>query len=167
MPKVRVKSFFNKAAVRDLLSVDNTILENAGELIADRIVSLARRGRRMKADGATESLPKLAKSTIKSRKAYSGKEGEEFEAGRTRSNITLTGELLESLKFTVNEKKQTIDIFFDGGHKGGFSNDELFGWLKELDPKYDILALNKSTQKKVLGLVRKALTKKLKRNNRR
>lgn len=167
MAKVRVKSFLNRRAIRELLSIDNTILENAGELIADRIATLAQRGRRMKQDGSTQSLPKLSKATIKSRKNYKGKTGEGFDDGRTRSNITLTGELLESLSFTVNEKKQTIDVFFDGDHSGGFTNDELFGWLKDIDKKYDVLTLNKSAQKKVLSLVRRALTKKLRRSNQR
>lgn len=167
MAKVRVKSFISARAIREQLSLDDTILENAGELIADRIYKLAKRGRRMKPDGSTQSLPKLAKSTIKSRKTFKGSTGEEFDADRTRSNLTLSGELLDSLRFTVNEKKQTIDIFFDGDHTGGFSNDQLFTWLKQIDPKYDVLTLNKSAQKKVLSLVRREISKKLKRSNRR
>lgn len=167
MAKVRVRSFINARAIRELLDVDSSILDNAGELIADRIYSLARRGRRMKNDGTTESLPKLKKSTIKSRKEYAGKKGESFDEGRTRSNMTLSGELLDSIRFISNERKQTVEIFFDGNHTGGFSHDDLFNWLKQIDPKYDILTVNKSTQKKVISLVRKALSKKLRRSNRR
>lgn len=167
MAKVRIKSFVTARAIRELLDIDSSILDNAGELIADRIYSLAKRGRRMKPDGSTESLPKLEKSTIKTRKAYSGKTGEAFDDSRTRSNLTLTGELLDSIRFISDEKKQTVEIFFDGDHTGGFSNDELFGWLKGINKKYDVLTLNKGAQKKVLSLVRRALTKKLKRNNQR
>lgn len=167
MARVRVKSFVTARAIRELLDLNDTVLENAGEIIADRIVSLARRGRRMKQDGSTESLPKLAKSTIKSRKAFAGRTGESFDPNRTRSNLTLTGELLDSLRFTVDERNQRIEIFFDGEHDGGFSNDQLFSWLQEIDPKYNILTVNQSAQRKVLSLVRRALNRKLRRSNRR
>lgn len=167
MARVKVKSFVTARAIRELLDINDSVLDNAGEVIADRIYNLAKRGRRMKQDGTTESLPKLAKSTQRTRRNFTGSTGDRFDEGRTRSNLTLTGALLDSLKFESDERKQEIELFFEGQHEGdNFSNDQLLSWLIEIDPKYNVLTLNNKTIAKVIRVVNRALDRKLRANNR-
>ncbi|MGB0257745.1 MAG: hypothetical protein ACPGES_03740 [Coraliomargarita sp.] len=68
-------------------------------------------------------LKKLSKAYIDFRRKFSGRTGEFFKPAK--SNLTFTGQLLESLKARSNVRTQVITLFVSGRRDDGLTNKEV------------------------------------------
>jgi len=74
-------------------------------------------------------LKKLSKAYIDFRRSFSGRTGEFFKP--SKSNLTFTGQLLESLKARSNVRQQTITLFASGRRDDGLKNEEVAEYVAE------------------------------------
>jgi len=121
-------------AVNEIIS-DQELKTAVGEFAIQRLKYQARISRPIT---ASKTLPKLKTSTIKNR-AYLAKYNATHPAFElTRSNLTITGALIDSLKYAFGAKG-VINFFFAGDHprylgKSGYigkvvKNSQLAEWL--------------------------------------
>lgn len=106
-----LKSKIEKAPTEYLKTDDG---EKTAQKIVDNLVARTRLGYAVKKfSGPRGKFEKLKKSTIKKRRKYEAN----LKTGFTkpgRSNLTATGQLLDSLKYRIENDK--ITLFFDGDH---------------------------------------------------
>lgn len=143
-PKVFVE--IEKSIIKDINQVlsSREMMSEVGEFTVERLRYEARTGR--PANFARSTKP-LESSTIANRR-YLAKHNpthETFEP--TRSNLTLTGQFLDSLKYVV-KGAGLLEIFFDGNHRGYLSgtgnrgksipNAKLAEYLKDIDKRFAV-----------------------------
>lgn len=112
-----IKKIEKLPEVIDEYSKTNAFKEMA-QLIVDGIVKRTRLGDSVKKfDGPSEKFAELAKSTIEQRKKYKKnlKKFGKKTTSTTRSNLTATGEMLDSMKWKA--KGSEITIYLDGDHE--------------------------------------------------
>jgi len=125
-------------------------LKDLGEFAADMIKKRTRRGRGVKRPGAARAnaLKGLADSTIKNREFY--RKLLHSDTSPRKSNLTFTGQLLESIKLrvrrgavTIGPRGRRVDIF---GKKAKITNDRLAVIVSRDRP---FMSLTRGEQKKL------------------
>lgn len=118
------------------VKTDAQTLNDIGELLRDEVIGFTRSGKSVSTNG---SFPQLADSTIKSRKNLSKYNQTDALYSPARSNLTFTGELLESLTIKTKVREGSVEVLPQGNHKGyktktgrGKSelNRDIFDWLE-------------------------------------
>jgi len=168
---------------RDLMTKDAIYVEIAN-FSKERIQSFARLQKRMEQDGADKvPMPKLSKNYIEYRRKQSywrtinGKkvkfEGADpehkgtdkfFFPNVTRSQLTLTGQLLRGLTAKIIRKgidKGKIEIEISGSRDDGKTNKQIYKYLNDRDSGYNILALSKKAIERIRTIVLNQLRKEL------
>lgn len=167
-----------KGLVKDIEEIlsSREMLKEVGEFTVERLRYQARIGR--PANFARSTKP-LEESTIRNRK-YLAKHNpthETFEP--TRSNLTITGQFLDSLKYAVRGTG-LLEIFFDGNHRGYLSgtgkrgksipNAKLAEYLKDIDKRFAVfdssLDDNETFKTRVKTIVRRFIRRGLAVRNR-
>jgi hypothetical protein len=118
----RVKVKFDSVAAskklemqfKDKVKFNRQMNEEIGEFLVQRIRSEARRGRPL---NKSRRFPNLKSSSVRSRDRLSrfNKTGGPFRP--SLSNLTLTGQLLDSIKFEFARAKGVIEVFARGKRK--------------------------------------------------
>ena len=120
--KVKISGIrlFNQSLKRVFRPPERTVLNKLGDAIIRLIQKRTRAGR----SSTNRTLRKLKPSTIRSRKSFArnNQTGKGFVA--SKSNLTLTGQLLESLVKRVNVSKQTVTVL-PRGRRGKKPNKNL------------------------------------------
>lgn len=162
------KERFQKIA-REVFN-DKELLGEAS-LVAIGSIKLRTRLRKMP-DGS--QIKKLSRFTIEKRKELSSngknKTHGSFEA--SKSNLTFTGQFLDSLSAKINERLASFSLFFDGVHepyksKDGknegkrISNNEIYKKQKEFGRSVLVLNPDKKFYSRVTILARNALRRRL------
>lgn len=114
-----IKRVFNQA------KTEKTLLKNIGEFTRDRIRFNARTGKSLDNNTTPEPFPKLKENTIRRREAIQRNrpgvvDSKFFKANR--ANVTLTGQLLNSLEFFI--KDNAVFIGFKKRREKIFKDDE-------------------------------------------
>lgn len=183
--RVRVPNSLKVKTARQLdkLVKNPTLLKDVKDFTVQRIVSLARLQKSMEGASRGRSLPKLSKSYIAARKGevhfrtINGKtialkgpdpdlktDPEFFQKNATKSNWTLTGQFLKSIKGRTARSKifrGSVIIAPTGRRKDGNKNVQIHRWLTQLNKKYEIFSVNKQAQKQIAKITTRFLRKKL------
>lgn len=161
------KKFKDAAKSRDML-------KEIGDFTVERIRYNARRGKPANKHGDLKEFPTLKPYTIKRRKSI-GKYNETHQAfrdTRTKSNVTITGQLLDHVRFKII-KGGVIQLFIKGsrkllrGKKGQILADQerdsekVYLQLIDLNKRYKFLTLDRKGVERVNRIVLKYLRKKL------
>lgn len=130
MAKTKARSLLTKEYFKKLLEIDESQLKQIGEFAADRIRSFARTGKSL-VTGQPKEFEPLAASTVKSRKSFAAnhRTGDFFRA--EKSNVTLTGQALESLAGKVEKSKQRVTVEAVGKRDDGLTNAQVVDFLAE------------------------------------
>ena len=157
------------------------MLNEVGKFTVERIVMSARSG---KNERTGKALPILSRSyqamrlgLVKFRTSKSGavipiQEADEslqtvdkqfFEPTRKRSNVTFTGQLLESLNYKVGKKSLFI-LFNPDTRSDGETNSKVYDFLKKIDRGYDFIGLGKVARRRVRKLVLDQFRRDLRKN---
>lgn len=156
--------------VKEAVSLfDEEFYLTLSEYVVDRITRKARAGKRLTENGDVD-LPTLSPGYVEQRKKWQ-KEGkpdlhELFRPSRKKSNLTVTGNYLESLRATkINRESRTLIVEPTGVRPEGLTNKKLAQYLRNMNKGYDIFGFDKVGRKvlktKVLNEIRKQLRKKL------
>lgn len=137
-----------KFTARDLLKIATDVNPRALEEIAEMIIrdiKLQAQGRKLgiTREGKTRRLPELSEGYKKQRRGYYSDRNllsDKTGARQQRSNITLTGDLMNGLTYEVRPNQGEIVIFFGGQHQTArLSRDELYSILLDKDERYEVL----------------------------
>lgn len=133
------------------------MLLDIGKFTVDRNKFFARKGQSLSSNDRPRDLPNLQQTTINIRKQIQKKfpefiDGQFFRADR--SNVTLSGQLLESLEFRI--KNDSVVLLFKGNRRkirkdDASTNDEVYENLVDLG--FDFLGLDEKGQKRVKRIV--------------
>jgi hypothetical protein len=138
----------------------------------------------MEQDGANKvPMPKLSKNYIEYRKKksywrtingnpvkFEGVDPDHkgtdkfFLPNVTRSQLTLTGQLLRGLEAKILRKnidKGSVELSIGGNRDDGKTNKEIYGYLTKRDEGYNILALSKKAIERIRTIVLNQLRKEL------
>ena len=149
-------------------SESKKMLDNIGDFVVTRNKFFARTGKSLSNNKAPIKLPEL-QDTSKAQRARIAKKFPEFISGKffkaERSNVTLSGQLLNSLNFKI--KKKSVVLFFKGKRKvispnDLKSNDAVYDNLVDLG--FDFLGLDEKGQKRVSKLVLDEFRRTIKKN---
>lgn len=181
MAKVRIKvdGLIEKikAAFKGTLSNDSLYVEIV-EFSVERIKQRARLGKRMVDNAGEEDLPELSENYRKYKRDITpGARGTDptfFRPSNSRSNLTLTGQLLDSLKGKILKRGPDvgkIELEFSGARKSRRdgetetkkTNQAVYKDLLDRNPKYDVLALNKKAIERIQNLCLTRLRQELRR----
>jgi hypothetical protein len=145
------------------------IMKDVGEFMVDRVKYQARIAKPFNADG---SFPDLKDSTVANRRYLAKFNEVDATFSPTRSNLTITGQFLNSLTYLV-QGPGLVQILYDGIHTGYMSgkgrvgksvaNSDLVKWLS--DKGFNVmdrsLADNQTVKRRVaaiaLGYIRRGL----------
>lgn len=105
-----INSILNKAKSLDK-KIDKPTFNEIGKLIADRIRLKTRTGTSMATDS---KLKPLAQSTKKSRQSFARNHQTGLGFRPNKSNLTLSGQLLDSVTHKVNIQDQSVLVTPDG-----------------------------------------------------
>lgn len=189
MAKAKAKLSFTSEALKKSLKIDPLVIDELAEFIVDQIRQLAQGSRKGIKGLQANPLPLLSPGYISQRQgtvqfqAVNKRTGEikdvKFQLrekpdlspntnpGIKRSNLTYSGNLLDSLTARTNKSTGTITIFFKGNHPiAKVSNNQLYKWLLQKNSDYKILGVNKTIRRRLNEKITIAVTRKL-RNLRR
>jgi len=150
------------------VSRDLQLYVNIINFAVERIKAKARLSKRMEANGTGDKrLPNLSKSYVDHKaKLTPGENGTDpdfFLPDSRVSNLTYTGQLLESINGRVIEQgpdRGRIGIEVTGNRRDGkITNKELYNKLVDKNPNYQILSLDK----KAISLIRNQILQRLRR----
>lgn len=108
-----VKNIQTKVEIflRDKL-IDNSLTNDIGKFAKERIYSFTKAGKSLVTGGALNSL---SAGYIKYRKSFAktnpGNTGKVFRP--SKSNLTLTGQMLDALKYTARPLKKIVEVFVE------------------------------------------------------
>lgn len=142
--------------------MDERFLLELGEYVSKRIVMKARMGKTMYS-GKEGKLPELSARYKKARRAMKKSGSAELDPdffSPNRSNLTLTGQYLKSIRTTkVEQAKRLVTVEPTGVRKDGMGNQQLAGYLAKM--KRNVFGIDDLTKKnikqKVLREIRKQL----------
>lgn len=151
-------------SVFDNVKKDKTTQQQIAKFVVDRIVALARTGKTA-GSGERKDLPKLSKSYRDYRKTQRAQEKAQspfFKPGSSKSNLTFTGQLLESISFEITQDK--IKVFFKNTSRSDSkeTNDKIYEYLLEKDIGYSILGLDDAGKERIRRIVVDLLRKEIK-----
>lgn len=146
-------------------------LNAIGELVRDRVKTETQKGKALpdidKDSGRAKRQPRLSKSYIEQRK--------EIKKGRdksvkpsplmrpTLSHLTLTGQLLNSLAYSINRRRGLVTIEPKGKRKDGLSNKEVTKDLASRGRVY--LGLDEIGKKRIRSITNRLLRRKIAKFN--
>lgn len=151
--KAQFREIFAKirGAVNDL---DLSVLPEIGELVSSRIRAVARTGKTM-ASGQATKMPALSASYVKDRKRWRArgeKVGDVFSPAR--SNLTASGQYLDSIKTTKIDKAKAEVVVGATGKRTGESltNQKLAEYLSEQGRS--IWGIDAITRRRIVSMVK-------------
>jgi len=142
---------------------DSTLLKEIAELVVYNIKGYTRKGKTMVTDG---NLKTLEKSTIKNRKYLAKNNPTHPSFKPPKSNLTITGQLLDALVYRIKTVGSKITIYFNNnirkpykGNKGQpisktITNYDLYKHLKRDRP---VLDTNEKLSKQIVQRVKRFL----------
>ena len=161
---VRIKGL--KKALNDVrkkikdVATNKGLLKGIGQASTKEIKKTIREGVSPKTE---KRFIKLKPKTISRRKTFAKKGGKSPFFIASKSNLTMTGKMVRSLKSTV-EKNQII-IKFHGNHHDDVTNQQLAEWHDEGAgrlPVRSMFGITKESQKKIVKAINIFLKRKLK-----
>lgn len=174
MAKVKIKNLENvKNNIRrefDKIRRDPNLLTQIGEVTSEFIVKTSQTG---KSPESGETFPSLSRSWMKTRERLKKFNSTgDFYLGTSKSNVTFTGKLLESLKkYRINQSEGLVIFDPEGSHPGyrtggGRTKSITFKTLLTYlaDQGRVVLVINKSLEKRVNVLVKKFIRDKIKKS---
>ena len=134
------------------------------EFVVQKILELARRGKTI-VTGKVESLPRFSESYLEYRKTEGARKKAKspfFRPYAKISNLTFTGQLLESISFEITQDK--IKVFFKDTSRSDSkeTNAKIYEYLLEKDIGYDILGLDDAGKERIRRIVVDLLRKEIK-----
>jgi len=142
-----------RASPRALIQIEDFWLK--------RIVSFTRSGRSLPLEGAR--FKPLSQRYKEFRAKYTGNRGKLFKP--SKSNLTFTGQMLESLKGRSNVRKQTVTIRATGTRDDGQSNEEVAEYVAEQGRPF--LGLDLKGVKRIENIVRRDIRRQWQKRRRR
>lgn len=109
LDRARLEASFNKKINRVLS--DSALLDEVGDFVVERVRFEARRQRPL---NSSRSFPDLKDSSIRIRDRLSDFNATTRTYNKNRSNVSFTGQLLDSLTYNVVSSRRVIVIFFKG-----------------------------------------------------
>jgi hypothetical protein len=182
MATATAKLSFGPEFLARAADIDRNILNQIAQLIVTQIVGKARGLKRGTSDqGLDTVLPDLSQSYIDQRKGLvhfrtingrrvrlQGPDPDldlDFRTnpGQRRSNLTLSGHLLDSLQFRVDDQADRIEIFFPNEQhpNGSITFEDLYEVLIEKNKNYEILNIDQTLRRRILENIRNEITRKL------
>lgn len=153
--KVNIKA---SDLIRDIKVTPKTLLTLA-EFWVSRIQGFTRTGKSL-VTGAR--LSPLSAAYIKRRALYQGTKGEAFSPAK--SNLTLTGQLLASLKPTANHSRQSVSVTPTGSRDDGRTNQDVASYVAEQGRPF--LGLDEKGRARMIRLIIDDLRRTLKKRRR-
>ena len=140
-------------------------LKEVGNIVQKSIVGAARSGK----DPEGNKFTPLSKSWIERKQKLSSVNTTSSFYSKSRSNITFTGQLLDSFKFVINKSQLSLRFFFDGVRKpyrglrkaeldGIETNKELAARIEETRP---FVILSKKAEQMIIILVKRKIRQQL------
>jgi hypothetical protein len=129
--------------------------------IAQAIIEVVRLRTRQEGQGSKGPLKKLEKSTVSYRERY--KDNLSSDTDPSKSNLTATGQLLDSLQFKVANGKITVTVNNKrrkpglSGGKTKSTNDEVRKHLEDISKDFEFLKLSDDELQEVTELTRQLL----------
>ena len=160
MAKVNVRNV--KAVIKNIEGVfedtrtQKKLLDDIGELTVKRIFSFTKSGI---SQVTGQPFKGLSTSYIRFRRGYAGTRGRLF--GVNRSNLTLTGQLLDSLMYKSTPKSGSVEVGVQGRRTDGKTNKQVAQWVSEQGREF--LGLDDDGKKRVRKLVLDELRREIKR----
>lgn len=143
--------------------VDQTLLEDVAKFSRDRIVAFTRSGRSLSTEDRLKALSEGYKSWR--RKLAKGKvRGKKIKPDRrwfkpNRSNLTLTGQLLRSIRYKIFSKKRNIDVFATGKRREGGTNKEVAKDVAENGRPF--IGMDKKGEQQITEMVRRQIRREI------
>lgn len=182
MSKVKTRLSFTGEDLKRAAELDRRVLDEIGKLLVFQLVLLIQ-GRSMKANdrGAVTRMPELSQTyrDYRQGKYYfdfnengklvkiKGKDPDlelsnRTKARQSRSNLTLTGELMQSLTYKSMPNSDRIEIFFEGSHsKANMTNQELIEVLIDKNKEYEVLQLSNTMTRMIREQITKYIARKI------
>ena len=158
MSNVRLN--ISKEIVFDALRISPGVLLQIQEFWLKRIQGFTRRGTSLVTDSSFKSLSTAYKAF---RANYTGTKGKSFRPNK--SNLTLTGQLLESLKGRSNVRKQEVTIFASGRRDDGQNNADVAEYVAEQGRPF--LGIDKKGIQRIEQIITRDLRRQWKKRRRR
>lgn len=163
MAKVRIKNIDGVSkAIKKVFKTSahsQKVLNEIGEFTRDRVRQQARSGKSLENNSAPKKFPNLKESTKQRRESlernHRFKLDPDFFKARF-ANVTLTGQLLDALKYQIS-KRGLVSLFFKEKRRKMFDADEnvtnsdVYKNLKKLG--FGFLGLDEKGQKRVKKIV--------------
>lgn len=170
-----LKKSFEISVTKKLRSVtkDQKTLKEIAEFSKERIQRSARTGKPLR-DGAKRKFPSISKMTVAMRKfiaRYNETHPTYGQSGK-KKNITITGQLVEHVKFTI--KNNMIKIFVKGrrqkyrNSKGKVIKDQendsakVYKNLIKLNDSYRFLGMDELGERRIVNIIKRNLRRLLK-----
>lgn len=163
-------NFTARDLFRTITELSPAALTEVAEMIINDI-RLQAQGRKLgiNSDGKTQRLPDLALNYREQRKNYykpRGRLSDKTGANQKRSNVTLTGDLMSGLTYTVRPDRGEIQIFFGGQHQTAkMSRDELYTILLEKNERYEVLNVRDKLFVQIRNKITREIARKLRNFN--
>ena len=155
------------------ITKDKKLLNEIGEESVKRVKQFARRGKPLR-DGAQRKFPKLSDATVAIRKfiAKYNATHPTYGANGKRKNVTITGQLVEAVQFTI--KKNVVKLFIKGRRqkyrnskgqviKGQESDSaKVYKNLIKLNDDYRFLGMDEKGEKRIKQIIKRNLRRLLK-----
>ena len=159
MAKAKVEVLNAKEVFKEIEEATNGLfhsgefLTKIGEFMVQRIQSVTRSGKSLVTNS---KLAPLAQSYIKQRQSMqkSGKVGSDFFSPG-RSNLTLTGQMLDSLDYKVDEQRGSVSVQASGIRSDGKDNSKIAQYVT--DQGRPFLGLDETGQKRIEQLIQEEL----------
>ena len=126
MAKVIIDKQFITSEIIAELTLNARTLQEIADFWAKRIFGFTKQG---KSIVTNDRLKSLAPSYVDFRRRYKGAKGELF--GESKSNLTLSGQMLDSMRGRANVKQQIAFIELIGTRDDGLKNSTLAGYVEE------------------------------------
>lgn len=173
--KIKINKSALKTSFRQTLNNlldDPKLQKEVGVFAVDRIRAFARKTKPL---NKTRSFPKLQPSTVANRGRLAKLNRTQRTYAQPRSNLTLTGQLLDGLKFKIT-KKRIINVFTSGKRKMYRTSKNSFAKPNSVNSKNETLAsvlsdkgfkimgsFDKAGEKRIRNIYLKFLRRKLRK----
>lgn len=149
----KAKINFTAAQLAKSLKTTAPILKEIGTFWVKRIYAFTKLGKSL-ATGA--KFAPLKPSYVSARRKYEGAKGELF--GPKKSNLTLTGQMLNSMGTTESFATQRVFLRLVGIREDGITNSDLARWMEEGDSSRNreprpFLGLDATGEKRIAQMV--------------
>lgn len=141
--------------------VKTSDLNEAGQFIRGRIYQFTKSGRSI-AGREPKRLKELSSNYVDFRRKYKGPVGENFSP--KRSNLTLTGQLLDALTYSIDPVKKIVKVFVANSSRNNsnISNKTLAEFVSEQGRAF--MGLDTQGWKRVISILQKNIRQRLRKN---